>query len=572
MTILRPTLLQRSGRLLSSIIALLCALRAETTNAQITNGSIYGDTAALQAITSRATSSTCFQSECLMRHSAIQLSASSVDGSRFRIRLNEARIPVETIRTTNNQAIIDHSTRPILLKGTAQVRHASSRGGTASVPVAATIFRDLPTPVVRLTAPYISSRGRQAGLLVFLAPLDDLISKPRHNVRVRRVSSAAFQNRSCRSGALSSASAPLTNDDLDASVHSNAEYKVIYVGTDYDLQYASRVKCATTSACQNKILGTVHDAAVFYERQLGYTLEVARQFGPTNHGLQTDSTLFLDEIQVYNSSRRLQYIHTGTNSTSNQVDVIQLFTGRTFAEDVIGIAYVGSACRNDQSEFADAIVQRVSDNLDPVTAAHELGHTLDAQHTTSGIMKAALGNPPPSSFSSTSLLEISSFLSTWYPQCRQGLSSGTSSPTPTPTPGSGGSIPNPYEGKPVTLSLSIKSPARRTLAISSATTSSSSECSVRIRAATSSLGARSGTIVLDSPPVENQTYQRAAIKSGVIPSRSGNSFVYFVGEHTCSDGTILEVSRVRKIDPNRIKGIRNRVSKRTWIKALKSAL
>jgi hypothetical protein len=48
--------------------------------------------------------------------------------------------------------------------------------------------------------------------------------------------------------------------------------------------------------------------------------------------------------------------------------------------------------------------------------------------------------------------------------------------------------------------------------------------------------------------------------------------VYFVGEHTCSDGTILEVSRVRKIDPNRIKGIRNRVSKRTWIKALKSAL
>ena len=573
MTIPRPAFLRFYRCFALCLITLIGTILTETANAQALNGSLYGDTAALQALLSRATSSNCVQTDCLLRHSSVQLTASLMSGITLRIRLDNARIPIETSRDTNEGGISDQSTRPILMKGIARMRHAPSRGGIAYIPVTATIFRDLPSPIVQLSVPSAYPRRQPAGVVVFVAKLNDLILKRQYNSRVKKISAAAFQTRSCLARALSSAilSSPIA--DWNVSTRSQSEYKILYIGTDYDLQYASKVKCATTSACHNKILSTVHDAAVFYERQLGYTLEVARQFGPTNHGLQTNSTLFLDQIQVYNTSRRIQYIHTGTNSTSNQVDIIQTFTGRTFGDDVIGIAYVGSACRNDQSEFANAIVQRVSDSLDPVTAAHELGHTLDAQHTASGIMKAALGSPPPTSFSSTSLLEMSSFLSPWYPQCRQGLSTGTLTPTPTPSSsGGGGSSPNPYQGKPVTLSLSVKSPTKRILTISSATTSSSNDCSVRIRVGTTSFGARSGTIISDTHPIENQISQRAAIQSGVIPSRSGNSYVYFVGEHTCSDGTILEVSRVRKIDPNRIRGVRSRISKRRWISALKKSL
>jgi len=346
-----------------------------------------------------------------------------------------------------------------------------------------------------------------------------------------------------------------------------ASYKVLYIATDFDAKFASRAKCSSASSCRNRILSTINQAAVFYERQLGFTLEVARQFGPTNHGRDTMSELVLDTFQDYNYVNRYQIIHTGNNSDPNQVDLFQLFTGRTMDDEVIGVAYVGTLCRNIQSRFSNAVVQHVSKTLDPITTAHEIGHTLNAQHTSSGIMRPNLGSTPPTSFSDPSLSVISAYLSEWYPECRQGISNGIVSPAP----GGGGS--NQFDGKPVTVQLSVASSSPKTITLSTAVSCVNANCSIRVHAATSARGAYLGEVVLERSLTTPSIRVVGTARSRVLPDKKKNSHIYFFADYSCSDGSTQEISKVVKFTPNKVKGTAKRArSKRFWIKTLRDSL
>jgi len=357
-------------------------------------------------------------------------------------------------------------------------------------------------------------------------------------------------------------------------VTSQGIYPTLYIATDYDALFASRIRCNTPTACNDALLRVLHATAVFYEEQLGYTLTVARQFGPTSVSSTTVPSQLLDSAQQSSLIPRFSFLHTGTNIAENQVDLFHFFTGRTMDEKTIGIAYVGTACKNEQSEFSQAVIQHVSDELNPVTTAHETGHTLNALHTTSGIMRPNLSGNTPKSFSSASLLAISGHLDAWYRECRQGTAEGSATPTPTPTPrGGGSSSSNPYTGKPVTVQLAVLSAAPKTVSINTTVTSIAENCSVRIRSGTTSLGALRGAVLTEFSPTALSTAKTGSARFQVKPSNSTKANIYFVAEHSCADGTILEVSRVQKFNPNRVRGVsRTQRSKRAWLQVLRESI
>lgn len=543
-------------------LSLSCRAHADALNARIS-----GEVVRLGDVVSSNATASCRGSQCGLLARPLRLTVSASGNATLNLRLIQARIPTEIIRDSISD---DTATRPIIMRGYTRIRHAGPHGETMRFPVAATIYRDQNHPVLELAAPRIRRRGTQAGLVIVRGQLSKLRSfNP--NGRAQRTSSTAFAARHCglRASEVSSAASTATTISEYSDVTALISYNVIYIGTDYDSQFARAVGCGTISACQNKIVSIINQAAVFYENQFGYTLQVARQFGPTSYGSSTNSDTLLDTVQAYNLTNRFQYFHTGSNTTSNQFDIFQLFTGRTLNNDIIGIAYRDTACRNSQTEYGDSLVQHTTSSLDPVVSAHEFGHTLGASHATTGIMKPNLGEPPPQSFASASTTAISNFLASYYAECRQGVLESVSTPIPTPI---STSTPTPSLQAPVTLVLMVKAAGKKLVSISYGVSTITAGCTVSIRAASTAAKAKSGSVIAQLDPGSGVLSISVPSKTGVIPAQNGDPYIYFRAEHSCSDGSVLETSKVTKLNPNRIKGVRGKVSKSAWIGRLKKAI
>jgi hypothetical protein len=544
------------------VCSLLTALIPNTILAESPNARVIGDPKALLELVDRARVVSCDAPSCRLPLDPVIVTLKAPQAGHIKVALTRAKLSNPLVDDDDQSP----HTRPILLRGKTL---SSDKLDQPPRPVAASIFLDSGAPIVEIV---VADSPRQSGkaargLMVFTLPLEALSRPSTRNARVQAPSSQAFQNRTCGTDA----------NDFDATLEATSQstveiaatppYPVLYIGTDYDPLFAKRLKCSTAAACRSRIASIINQTAVFYERQLGYTLEVARQFGPTNHGKDTLSQAVIDAFQQYNLLNRQQYVHTGSNSTSNQVDLFQLFTGREMEQDVIGVAYVGTICQNMQSSFANAVVQHVSSTLDPITTAHEIGHSLNAQHVSDGIMRANLGSTPPTSFASASLLTISSYLNQWYRECRQGLSNGTAQPTPTPKPS------DPFSGKPKTLQLAVTSSGPQTVTLSSTVSTVSTGCSTRILAATSAKGASKGTLVLTIPQTEQTQGVSGTATFRVLPDSSKNTNIYFFAHYTCSSGETVEISRTVRFSPNRVAGIaKKQRSKKSWIQALKKSL
>jgi hypothetical protein len=549
----------------SVCLAVVCILTifCHTARADSFNATISGDLTALKNLLAASNAKTCDSHSCRIPSPAIRLSLRAPHFARINVALVEAKMatPVRSSGNLLGDAHAASSQAPILLTGYSQISSEQK-----IVPVAATIYRDGANPILEVALPQRPSRGTHdtRGGVVFRSPITTLLTTRQRNARAQAPPVWALGERACGVGDIGPSHNKIQPAVAKARVQGSSLFNVLYIGTDYDSQFASQVGCRKQSTCHNKILSMLHKAAVFYQNQVGYTFEVVRQFGPTQLSRTTASEVLLDIFQQYNFDIRSSYMHDGTNTQPEQVDGLQLFTGRKMDGDTIGIAYVATTCRNDQSRFSASIVQRVSDVVDPVTIAHELGHTLSAEHTATGIMRPALGRNPPTTFESSSLLLISSYLSQWYPECRQGTSEGH---TGDETPPSGGGSSNPFRGKPITVDLMIQSSGPQSLTITTTTSQVRTDCAVKLHASTSSAAAPRGTVISNVVPVEPSITKTGSVQFRVNPGSSKNPYIYFVAEHTCTDGTILEVSRVRKVNPNRIKGLlRRQRSKRSWIK------
>lgn len=450
--------------------------------------------------------------------------------------------------------------RPILLRGKARLRHINDdKKSPLWVPITAVMYRRSATPVLEFSLPYRRATARAAhGLALVRSVANNARSKYSRHATMTRTPSAFIATKTCRASGLPASintSRPAAASTHAASANARASYKVVYLATDFDPLFSDSLGCSSDADCHDKILSIVHHAAVFYEAQLGMTLEVARQFGPTTtYTTSTDSSTLLDDFSQKNATSRSSTFHDGTNTGADLIDVYALYTGRDVDENVIGLAYLGLGCVNSDPSGAAFLVQQLSRAFNPVVTAHELGHVFSAEHSSQGIMLAGLSEPLPTTFSSFSVNQISDHRSQFYGECRQGTSSG---------------VGNSLE-QPVTLSIRKGSSGRIT--ITTSTTELQTGCSISIRAGQSESGASTGTLIKRFTPETLSTSLSGTVKSRIRSSNSTGSRIYVRALYSCSDGYLYGRSPVVSFNANtRAARGGSAVNRTSWIRAFDRA-
>jgi hypothetical protein len=402
---------------------------------------------------------------------------------------------------------------------------------------------------------------RGSGIALVRAPLSATSSsQTTPNARYTKSSAHAFPHATCRARDIGTRTAAVQESKSRErrAFSALATYKVVYLATDFDQAFSQKLKCLSVSDCNNKIVSIVNHAAVYYENQLGMTLEVARQFGPTNPSTSTESGSVLDSFIAYNDTNRNEFFHDGVNTGPNLIDVFAFYTGRMFDEGVIGLAYLDTGCRNFDSRYATMEIQRFAATVDPITTAHEMGHIFSADHDSAGvnaIMQPSLGGQNPTRFSAISAAAITQQIDSTYSWCRQGYSTGSQDKI-TPT---------------IRLTISKTRTGRFTFAVTTDALRNAS-CAISIRAATTSKRTSSGRLIKKFVPTSLRTTISGTLKRLITASSEAQSNVYLQALYTCSDGSQAVKSDVKVVNPNKKTSVTgSKVTRSEWIKLLDKA-
>jgi len=243
-------------------------------------------------------------------------------------------------------------------------------------------------------------------------------------------------------------------------------------------------------------------------------------------------------------------------------------------QKVVGIAFTGVMCDNASSAASHMIVSHKSNTADPVIAAHEIGHTLNASHTSSGIMTAVLTSALPSSFSSLSVAEMNSYYAAYRSECRGGTGAGSpGSSTPGDPSTSPGAPPDDGDPSPVpeTMKLSVTKRGKDSYTVKTTVSVFRRGCIVSVRAGTSEDDAETGTVVLRLSPRSETTMKRGRVAASIASSNSLGSTVYLTGDYECPGGELLEVSPFVSISPNTGAQSSRKISRRAWINLFNKA-
>lgn len=195
----------------------------------------------------------------------------------------------------------------------------------------------------------------------------------------------------------------------------------------------------------NEIATLVNAANIFYERDLGVTVQLVSQFTRTSISpfTSTDAQVLLDQLGDYVQD---------SISPSLVADHFHLFTGKELQGTTIGIAWVGTLCRS--RTFATGLSQNFAGSggsLTHLIFAHELGHGMDGDHDAATLPPSIMFpsiSEDQNEFSPFSINQISNHIATWG-SCLDTVTDEDPPPTATPTPTRTPSSPTPVAPTPV---------------------------------------------------------------------------------------------------------------------------
>lgn len=192
--------------------------------------------------------------------------------------------------------------------------------------------------------------------------------------------------------------------------------------TEADFEFYTRFGADTNT----EMATLVNAADVIYQRDLGLTFKITGQRTQTS-GSQpvtaTDPEALLTQFSDY----------IAASPPSADHDLSHLFTGKDMNGSTVGIAWVGVVCYS--TYYSTGSTQFLSDSLNYVILAHEVGHNFNASHDTATLPSTIMYPSVPVSviqFSATSINQITSFVAA-HSSCLADVSA-TPTPTPTSTP------------------------------------------------------------------------------------------------------------------------------------------
>ncbi len=230
------------------------------------------------------------------------------------------------------------------------------------------------------------------------------------------LASKTCENNDLKSLALRSGAGTQLTAELNTAAWT--QLKELELGLYIDSFAASKLGSRAVS----KSTEAVNAVSAIYERDLGIKVTLSSSFtepaNSTSSFFETNSSSLLESFRdSLNRSKKL-----------GSPDAAFLYTGREIDSNIIGLAFLDSVCA--APNYAYGLFQRVSDSLDYIILAHELGHTLSANHERAGIMAASLSDKAPTNFSDKSKEEITSFVDN-FGKC---LNDVAITPEPSPAP------------------------------------------------------------------------------------------------------------------------------------------
>ena len=317
------------------------------------------------------------------RFDTIRLTARNIPGvgiAQFVFR--KRKLPPAQAVVVRNKKVVSDPVVPSLLQGRAFLRRA--RGIAAEVPASLAVIKDrVSLQFSWLRADSSDSRGRSVLLKGRLKPNAPLVA------RASMKPSSSLLGLGCGASEdkhTATQREPQTQQPVQAQGYEL--YRIITLSTDADPEWYARY----TDTANAEIAATINAAEAMYQEQLGIRFAVVRQhlYTDTSPYVSTDPSALLTSFRTNAQNPR----NLGVNPTTfdDDVDAKYLFTGKELNGTTVGLSYVGAMCWSPRDAYG--LVQNVSRELNISVFAHEMGHTLGAQHDTSdrfGIMYPQVG-------------------------------------------------------------------------------------------------------------------------------------------------------------------------------------
>ena len=186
--------------------------------------------------------------------------------------------------------------------------------------------------------------------------------------------------------------------------------RVLEVSTDADGEFFQSLG-NSVNGVNAEIQSVMNSVEAIYLPQLGLKVKLRSQHVFTATSGEPYTTVapsaLVDQFRTYSIA----------NHQLKSADAYHLFTGKDLSDNIVGIAYLGVVC--NPADAAYGLSQRVSEAIQAMVTAHEIGHNLGANHDNSTQSLMSPGVVAGfSQFSDQSLTNISDyFTNSQDPSC-----------------------------------------------------------------------------------------------------------------------------------------------------------